>query len=76
MATPPAAPKIEISAIPIPPQQAPDPAPIMEPNSPERSFFVLACKNLIRNIDMLNTNPVRAEITTTDKKPRISYSAT
>ena len=40
--TPPTAPKIEINATPIPPQQAPAPAPIREPNKPERSFFVLA----------------------------------
>ena len=42
VATPPTAPKIEIKATPMPPQHAPAPAPIMEPNSPERSFFVLA----------------------------------
>ena len=76
VATPPTAPKIEISAIPIPPQQAPAPAPIIEPRRPVRSFFVLALRNLILNIDMLKTKPVKAQMTIIEKKLRISYSAT
>ncbi|MCV0401040.1 MAG: hypothetical protein K5777_03545 [Nitrosopumilus sp.] len=76
VATPPTAPKIEISAMPIPPQQAPAPAPMIEPISPVRSFFVLALRNLILNMDMLRTTPVNAQIRTIDKKLRISYSAT
>lgn len=76
VATPPTAPKIEINAIPIPPQQAPAPAPMIDPTNPVRSFFVLALRNLILNIDILRTNPVNAQITTIDKKLRSSYSAT
>ena len=42
VATPPTAPKMDINAIPIPPQHAPAPAPKIEPSRPVRSFLVLA----------------------------------
>ena len=42
VATPPTAPKIEINAMPMPPQHAPAPAPTIEPTNPVRSFLVLA----------------------------------
>ena len=47
VAAPPTAPKIDINAIPIPPQHAPAPAPIIEPSNPVLSFFVLDCRKRI-----------------------------
>ena len=76
VATPPTAPKIEINATPIPPQQAPAPAPIIDPSNPVLSFFVLAWRNLILKIDILRTRPVRMQITRMEIKFRKSYSAT
>ena len=64
----PTAPKMEINATPMPPQHAPAPAPRIEPSKPDLNFFVLACKNLIRYMDMLSTRPVSIEMTTIDRK--------
>ena len=66
-------PKTEINATPIPPQHAPAPTPKIDPSKPDLSFFVLACKNLIRYTDMLRTRPVRAEIITIERKSASWY---
>ena len=47
VAAPPIAPKIEINAIPIPPQHAPAPAPIIEAKIPDLNFLVLALRKRI-----------------------------
>ena len=72
-----AAPIIGINAILIDMQpHAPVPAPMIEPITPEPIFLALVLSKLTLKIPILSTNPVSAEIITTNEKLKSSETGT